>query len=220
MGKNKPLKSFFARLALDAARIVLLLLWPITRPRCVRPDGSPARLRIKGGALVVCNHTGFTDPIMLTQCLWRRRVHYLTAKEVLKGKLVRFLLTHAGCVEIDRDCADIHAIRSCITLLKQGGILLMFPEGGIHRDEELATLKAGAILLAMRAGVPILPVAAMPKNRFPRRRSVVVGAPIKLSSLCGKFPSPQDLDTAARTLREKMDDLIVEYERNAKHNGR
>lgn len=123
-----------------------------------------ARLRIyyggpvpRGGFLIVCNHRSFLDPLALG-CTLRRRIHYFARSSLWKIAPVRWALDLFGGIPVNRSQPQSATITSTVTVLRQGRMLLMFPEGTRCRNGRLGQLRDGPALIARRAGVPIVPV--------------------------------------------------------------
>lgn len=192
-------------LAMDAARLVcspLLLLWRMKR---LTPDGEKYTGRIQGGAIVAANHTSFADPFLVGVAVWYRRLFFLAAEAVMGGKLRSWLLKGVGAIKIDRNCADIDSMRKCVDVLKAGYPLSVFPQGGISEEDEVTSVKSGAILMALQAGVPIVPMYICPTKRWYNRRTVVIGDPIDPKSyIAKKFPSTKDIESVSQILMEAM----------------
>ena len=113
-------------------------------------------------------------------------------------------------MEIDRNGTDIEAIRRSVQLLKKGRLLAIFPQGGIAKGEKIESLKSGAVLIALQAGVPIVPMYICPKKRWYNRRVVVIGDPIDPKDyLQKKFPSTADIENISRVLQEAMNNCII-----------
>lgn len=204
--KEKASTSYKPNLpAMDAARLVctpLLLLWRMKR---LTPDGEKYTGRIQGGAIVAANHTSFADPFLVGVAFWYRRLFFLAAEAVMGGKLRSWLLKGVGAIKIDRNCADIDSLRKCVDVLKAGYLLSVFPQGGIAAEDEIKTVKSGAILMALQAGVPIVPMYICPKRRWYSRRTVVIGNPIEPRDyIAKKFPSTKDIERVSQILMEKM----------------
>ena len=207
--KKKP----FAYLPMDAARVVFWLMGIYFRFRAVDTAGNPYKPKIQGSAVVVANHTGFIDPFVLTGLFYRRRMFLLAAKEVMATPAREFWLTKAGCIKIDRSISDMTAIRNCVTVLKEGNLLGMFPEGHIRQEGETDQIKSGAALIAMQAGAPIVPLYSKKPSRWWHRRNVVVGEPFFPGELCQKrFPSVADLEEISRRLSQKIEECKQVYE--------
>lgn len=200
----------FRRLPMDLARLVCLPLIPLFRMKRLTPDGEKYKGRIRGGAILAANHTSFTDPFLLGVAVWYRRLFFLAAEAVMKGKLRKVLLKGVGAIEIDRYGTDIEAARKSVDILKKGYLLAVFPQGGIARDEQVQTLKGGVVLFALQAGVPIVPMHVVPKKHWYSRRVVVIGESLNPKAYVEKkFPSTADIDRISQKLLEEMKRCMV-----------
>lgn len=213
--QNKERKNPFRFLPMDAGRLVCSVLMPIYRHKRIHVSGGKYTKRLKGGVIVVSNHTGFSDPFLIGTAFWYRRVFFLAAKEVMRNKLVEVLLKGMGCIKIDRDISDINAIRKCVDLLKSGKLLSMFPQGGITANGEVDKIKSGAILISMQAGVPIVPAYTLKRKHWWSRQKVVIGDEFNCREKCNKrFPSVSDIAVLSEQLLEKMEECKKVYEQS------
>lgn len=200
----EKIKKFFATLALDAGRTVELFMNLGFRIRRIGIDGAPYKKKLWGGLLIAANHQGFIDPLVVSCAFRYRRVHFLTAEAVMKNKVLALLLRGMGCIKIDRSISDIEAIGKSVGVLKDGRCLVMFPQGGIQED--LTQVKAGAALIALQAGVPILPLYSAPRKHWWQRRVVVIGELIDPKKLLTRMiPSVEDLERISATLLAEID---------------
>jgi 1-acyl-sn-glycerol-3-phosphate acyltransferase len=191
----------FRRIPMDIARLVCVVLLPIFRMKRITPEGKKYTKKIKGGAIIAANHTSFVDPFIVGVAFWYRRLFFFVAEVVMRGKLRSFFLKGVGSIKIDRNAADIESINRSIGILKEGYLLAVFPQGGIRKDDEIDTIKSGAVLMAMRAGVPIVPIHIPPRKKWYSRRTVVIGTTIDPKAICPKkFPSTADIKLVADAL--------------------
>lgn len=204
--KSKERRKFILkRIPMDLARLVCTPLLPVYRMKRLTPEGEPYKNRIRGGAIVAANHTAFSDPFLAGVAFWYRRMFFLAAEIVMQGKLRNWLLRGVGAIEIDRNQADIEAIRKSVDVLKDGNLLLIFPQGGISEENQIQTLKSGAVLIALRAGVPIVPMHIRPREHWYSRRTVVIGQTLDPKAyIQKKFPSTADIDRVSQKLAEEM----------------
>ena len=204
--KSKERRKFILkRIPMDLARLVCTPLLPLYRMKRLTPEGEPYKNRIRGGAIVAANHTAFSDPFLAGVAFWYRRMFFLAAEIVMQGKLRNWLLRGVGAIEIDRNQADIEAIRKSVDVLKEGNLLLIFPQGGISEEDQIQTLKSGAVLIALQAGVPIVPMHIRPREHWYSRRTVVIGQTLDPKAyIQKKFPSTADIDRVSQKLAEEM----------------
>lgn len=206
--KQITAKTFsFRRIPMDMARLVCSPLLLMFRMKRLTPTGEVYKNRIRGGAIVAANHTSFADPFLVGVAFWYRRLFFLAAEVVMKGKLRTWLLKGVGAIRIDRNCADIEAIRRSVDVLKRGHLLAIFPQGQLSAEQEIQSVKSGAVLIALQAGVPIVPMYICPKEKWYSRRKVVVGQALNPKDYIEKkFPSTADIDRVAQKLVEAMNE--------------
>lgn len=214
--KSNKVKNIFRYLPMDVGRIVCSVLPLYYRTKRIDINGNKNNKHKKGGAVIVAFHTGFTDPFVMGNCFWYRRMFFLAAKEVMVNRFVEVLLKGIGCIKIDRDASDIEAIKKSVSVLKEGKLLSVFPQGGINRDGQADKIKSGAVLIALQAGVPIIPVyTEKRKNKF-KRQVMVIGEEFNCRDYCSKrFPSVGDMAELSSKLLLKMEECKKAYEQYA-----
>lgn len=111
-----------------------------------------------GGVILASNHIGIIDGPLLA-VFSPRPVHALTKQEMFEGRLGRFLRA-SGQIPLDRFHADPGAIRSCLRVVRDGGVAGIFPEG-TRGDGELHRFHHGAAYLALVTGAPVVPVTML-----------------------------------------------------------
>lgn len=203
--KKKHALFSFKHLPMDIARLICSVLVPVLRLKRVTPTGEKYRAKIKGGAIIAANHTAFIDPFVVGVTFWYRRLHFLVAEVVMRGKLRSFFLRGVGAIKIDRNQADIEAINKSVQKLNEGFLLAIFPQGQINKLDDVQTLKSGAVLMAIRADVPIVPMYAMPRKHWYNRRTIVIGNAIYPKDICTKkFPTSSDIAQITTALAEEL----------------
>lgn len=217
MTDNKSGHRFFRlyHIPMDMARLVCAILLPVMRMKRLTPDGEKYTARLRGGAIIAANHTSFIDPFVVGVAFWYRRLHFLVAEVVMKKKLRALLLRGVGAIKIDRNSTDIEAISKSIKVLKEGYLLSIFPQGGIDKEDNVDSLKSGAVLIAMRAGVPIVPMNIAQTQHWYSRRTVVIGKTIDPKDYCAKkFPSTADIENITHALAEELNRCKAYFAQN------
>ncbi len=112
-----------------------------------------------GAFVLVGNHISNFDPVILS-FITPRPIHFMAKAELFRTKFTKWLFESVKTIKVERGSNDISAIKKSLNVLKNGEILGIFPEGTrtSGRNAE-SSAKSGAILLAHRAKVKILPVA-------------------------------------------------------------
>lgn len=118
----------------------------------------------EGPAILMMNHIGFVDPIMMVHVVPRDIVP-LAKVEAYAYPVVGIFPRLWGVIPVQRDGADRHAVQMALEVLKAGEIVLVAPEG--TRGPALQPPREGAVYLASRSGAPIIPVAIENSDHFP-----------------------------------------------------
>jgi 1-acyl-sn-glycerol-3-phosphate acyltransferase len=111
----------------------------------------------EGGVLLACNHQSYLDPALVGSCLLRE-MHFMARSSLFRNPVFGAMITALNAFPVERDSADVRAVKGAIDRLKAGCVVLVFPEGTRTRTGAVGRMKSGAALLAERAGVPIIPV--------------------------------------------------------------
>lgn len=166
-------------------RIYYIILYPIIR--LLYPFKVIGRENIPDAPMVICaNHSSAIDPIILAFCLgFRHFPRFMAKAELGRTFLVGGILRAAGVFFVERGKSDIAALKTAMGILRGGGELMMFPEGTRISEENAESAKNGAIMLASRMGVPILPVHIPRSKKLFRRIDIVIGEPYSLPRIHG-----------------------------------
>lgn len=167
------------------------------------------RIRVEGkenlaegeNYLVCANHVSNLDPPMLGVCL-PFQTRYMAKEELFHNKLFGGLIRALGAFPVRRDSRDIGAIKTALTVLKDGS-LVMFPEGGRSNGIVLRRGKHGAALVALKSNVKILPVGISGGYRLFRKTIVRIGEPIDLRKIAST--------DGGRETSEKLQELTDNY---------
>ncbi len=184
------------------------LVWPFFN--LYHPGKAIGREKVPEGACLLCgNHTRYADPFLIIFAMGRRDHPYIMGKaELMRYPVLRWILLKVGLIPVDRGKSDVKAIKESMRVLKSGKKLLMFPEGTrVKEGDEAQTAKTGAAMLALRTGVPIVPVWMPAKKRRFRRTEVVFGEPYLPQLPEGPRPTPEDYHRIADDLLARIQAL-------------
>jgi 1-acyl-sn-glycerol-3-phosphate acyltransferase len=157
-------------------------------------------------AVVFCsNHQSNIDPPILFQAL-HPRLHVLFKRELTKLPLLGKVFTIGGFVPIDRGSREqsMSAIDQAAESLKQGNYFLTFPEGTRSRTGAILPFKRGPFLMALKAQVPVVPVAIQGGTAAMKKGSAIV-RPVTVSVRIGPPIETRGMDVSDR---EKLADLV------------
>jgi 1-acyl-sn-glycerol-3-phosphate acyltransferase len=175
------------------------------------------RENVPAGRAVVfcCNHQSNIDPPILFQAL-HPRLHVLFKRELTKLPLLGRAFQIGGFVPIDRGSREqaMAAIDQAAESLKRGNSFLTFPEGTRSRTGALLPFKRGPILMALKAQVPIVPVAIQGATASMRKGSLIV-RPTTVTVRIGKPVNTtgmeiDDRERLAETVRTSVEELLAQ----------
>lgn len=152
-----------------------------------------------GGFLVCANHSGLADPIFAGISLDTSvKVSIMAKAELFKFAPLGFMLKHLNAFPVRRGEADMSAMKEALRAIKNGGRLILFPEG--TRNSESGA-KAGAGMIAQRTACPILPMYITPRRGFLKKVKVIIGS---------IFYAKEDVQAESATERYKAvaDDIL------------
>ena len=204
-------RSLLGRLWYDVSKPLFQLAFVLLyRVRCSGRERVPAG----GGVLVVCNHQSQLDPPVIGLCC-PRRMSYLARASLFGFRPFAWLIYSYGAVPIDIEGSGLSGVKATLRLLKEGRVVLIFPEGARSFDGEIAPFKGGFAKLAVRAGASIQPAAiegafrAWPRqHRFPRRGTIHVhfGAPLMPDEIAGRGEEElvAEVEGRVRACRERL----------------
>ena len=119
---------------------------------------NPEHIPMEGGLIIAANHQTYIDPFWIC-CLVKRPVRFLAWDAAFNWPIVGVCLRGFGAWPLQLEGTDPAPIRRSLQWIREGGAVVIFPEGGRgNADGSTRKFKAGAVRMALEAGVPILPV--------------------------------------------------------------
>ncbi len=147
----------------------------------------------EGGVIFATNHQSYLDPTILGAGSGVRHFASLARETLWKNKLFGFMISTLNSIPVSRGEADTKAVRACISVLKNGESLLIFPEGTRTKDGKVGEFKSGTMLMIKRSKAMVVPVSiagayeAWPtgakKPKLFGRIAVHMGEPISAETL-------------------------------------
>ncbi|MFE2977739.1 lysophospholipid acyltransferase family protein [Streptomyces sp. NPDC059258] len=187
------------------------------RPRIEGLENIPE----DGAAIVAGNHLSFSDHFLMPAII-KRRITFLAKAEYftgpgIKGRLTAAFFRSAGQIPVDRSGKDAGqaAIREGLGVLGKGELLGIYPEGTRSHDGRLYKGKVGVAVMAITAGVPVIPCAMLgtfeiqpPGQKLPKIKQVAIrfGEPLDFSRYAGM----EDQKAAIRAVTDEIMYAILE----------
>src|SRR5260221_5523424 len=187
--------------------VLRLALWAFNRLVCRYRVSGREHVPLQGPLLIVANHLSWYDPILLGVVL-PRRVWFFTKVEMFRWPIIGLGCRLTGQIPVHRGESDRAALEEGLTYLREGKALMVFPEGTVARQEQMIAAHMGAAMLAMRSGVPVLPIAHTGTRRVLRslrfwfpRVDIKIGKPYK--------PTQPEKVFRNTLLQQHMDEILT-----------
>ena len=172
-GASRPLYAVVRGIAIPFMRVYFRL----------RLEGSE-QIPTEGAAIIAPNHKSIWDSFFIAAAT-KRELRSMGKAELFEGRFGRTLV-RLGAFPVRRGQSDAEALETARIILRDGGLLSLFPEGTRFRDPDtLGEPRRGAARLALETGAPLLPAAITGTERLfagpvpkPRRVQVAFGEPI------------------------------------------
>jgi 1-acyl-sn-glycerol-3-phosphate acyltransferase len=154
-----------------------------------------------GPVLLAPNHFSQLDHFFIGVFL-RRKIRFMAKSQLFGPPVLTYVYKHGGVFPVRRGHHDEEAFKTAFTILGQGGMVLVYVEGGRSRSGQLGEPKRGIGQLALESGVPVVPVAIhgsakvrrWKRLRFPKV-TVQFGEPVSFPIQVSASPERQ-LETA------------------------
>lgn len=109
----------------------------------------------KGGLIIASNHQSHLDPPMIGVGV-PRCIHFMAKRELFKSRLLGWFMRNVGTILVDRSQGR-EALQLALACLKEGGTVVIFPEGTRTRSGRLNRGRKGVAVIAHRSGAMVLP---------------------------------------------------------------
>lgn len=217
MAKRKKVKKTGSRAYRIIYAIFAGIVGVIFNYKIINGDKEPD----EGGCILCANHVSATDAIALCYAFRKNQVCFMAKKELFKIPVLAPLIKLLGAFPIDRGGSDVGAIKNAVSLVSEGKVLGIFPQG--HRypgeDPRGTRTKNGMALIATKTEANIVPAYIWRKgNRFKlfRRTYIILGDMIPYESLAYDSEASGEYARITNTVFEKICDIGEEFERERK----
>ena len=182
-----------------AARVLAAVLF---RTLCPVKYYHAERAGLDAPFIVISNHLSGLDPIVVGKPIKRYEVTFLGKKELVGNRFTHWLLTSLHMIIVDRHNSDMEAMRACMKAVREGEVLGIFPEGTRHHEGVMEHTEAGVGLIALRSGVPLLPMYIDCRARPFHRTRVWVGEVIPTEDLRAEGVNRQTAEQLMERIKE------------------
>ncbi|HBZ09421.1 MAG TPA: 1-acyl-sn-glycerol-3-phosphate acyltransferase [Bacillus bacterium] len=170
-----------------ARSVVKTIIRPLYRIEVIGLENFPE----SGGVLLCTNHISNLDPpVVGITC--PRPVSFMAKEELFRVPVLKTILPNVKAFPVKRGMSDRGALRKGLSLLKEGEVLGLFPEGTRSKTGKIGKGLAGAGFFALRSDAKIVPCAIIGPYKPFRRLRVVYGKPINFTEIKEEKISVED----------------------------
>jgi 1-acyl-sn-glycerol-3-phosphate acyltransferase len=162
----------------------------------------------EGPCIIAANHCSYLDP-PLVGVACQRAIHYLARKSLLEIPVLGPILPQLNVIPVDQKNADRSALMGAIRVVRNGGAVLIFPEGTRSLDGRLQPAQPGIGMIVAKTGAPVIPVKISGSfDAFPRGSSRLRPHPVTVS--VGSVLRFDFFDLRGRDFYQKASDRILD----------
>lgn len=202
---------FWKRIFVWFVRITgILPFWLFFKTKVFFENKKKQSTKIKGGAILVSNHNSVWDVAPVLFVFWRRIPRCLTAELMYKkNAFFPFFLNSLACIKVDRDSHDYSFMEKCCKILKEGGLVEVYPESRIPQPGEETPLpfKPSTIVMALESGAPIIPMYNDGVYFTSKRNHIIIGTPFYARDYYDESLSERE---NVEMITEKLRNRIIE----------
>ena len=162
-----------------------------------------------GPVILAINHVSIWDPVVAA-CSVPRQVSFMAKEELFSIPILGRIFSKLGAFPVKRGQGDMNAIRQSLTILKEGGVLGLFPEGTRSKTGEIQKGMPGMVLLMEKSQASVVPVKVSgTSSLFTKgwgKISVVVGKPLTTQML----KPPEGVEKRREWIADRIMQAMVE----------
>lgn len=131
------------------------------------------------GAYVICpNHFSILDIVFVLVHSKKRWVYFMAKSELYSNKFSAWFLNKMGAFPIKRGQTDVGSIKRAVSLLKQGELVCIFPQGTRQKGNNLLPPRRGVAMVSALTGAPVIPVFIENKAKALKKTNLYIGKPV------------------------------------------
>lgn len=175
-------------------------------------DAGAEHFPAEGPVIIASNHASFLDPVLIATCIPRQTV-FLAKKELFSVPVLGWWFKSLGSYPVDRGGSDLRAVKTAMRLLKEGRVMIVFPEGTRCEDGEIQPFQEGMAWLALQTDAPITPIYIHGSNRAWGKRMILprpakihlrIGPAIRPTQEERDMPRAEAIESITARVRETM----------------
>lgn len=163
-----------------------------------------------GAVILASNHISLADPPLIGGCVLSRSIYFFAKEELFRVPILGWFIRQVNAFPVKRFGHDVGAFKRARILLQNGQVVVLFPEGRRSKNGEIGRAKPGVGMLAIKMGVPVVPVCVFNTNKLLQLRKLKVsfGKPMVVPKVENERDQYQDFSdrvmSAIADMKSKM----------------
>lgn len=166
-----------------------------------------------GPFILISNHLSAIDPVAIACGLKKCEVTFLGKKEITNSRIGKWFADKVNMISVERHSTDLAAMRKCMRVIKDQGVLGIFPEGTRHHEGVMEHIENGTAMIALRSKARIQPVLISDKLRLFRKNYILYGKPMDVNDLYAKGVDNEVAMMLDERIRSTYRELLKEAEK-------
>ncbi len=166
----------------------------------------------KGPFMIYSNHISMLDPVFIVTTFLFKNSYYMGKEELFKNPILGWYFKAIGGFPVKRGTADMVAIRQCVNIIKQGDVMVIFPEGTRNQGnlKELQEFRNGASLVLYNSKAPALPVyiESRKKVKLFSFTKIHIGKLMDMNEFSSQKLSSDNLNACTQKLKDELEELM------------
>lgn len=160
----------------------------------------------KDGAYIMCaNHKSNWDAPVLVSCT-KRKMYVMAKQELFKNGFIKWLGKKCMVFPVKRGKMDLESMKFSLKVLREGNILMIFPEGTRNGMQKNGKAQNGVAFMSLRTGVPVIPVGIQGEFKPFHKVTLNYGKPLNFSEFKSAKPEKETLEKVSKDI---MDNIIM-----------
>lgn len=159
----------------------------------------------EGKPYIICpNHISNWDPPTIVASIKRNDLYVLAKEELFANRFLIWLAKKVHALPVKRGKQDIAILKNSLKILKQDHIILLFPEGTRNGIKKKGKLQNGAALMALKSGVPVIPVGIQGNYKAFTKVKINYGKPMYFEEYKNKEITKSVLDEVSDQIMQEI----------------
>lgn len=171
----------------------------------------------EGACIIAANHKSNWDPVFIAGLINTRVINGVAKKELFKVPILKNILKKCFVIPVDRENPDLSTIKAILKVLKNDGVIGIFPEGTRHKDlDTFAEPKAGLGMFTVKGKCEIIPVSIVANYKLFSKVCIYIDKPMSFEEYYGKKATTEDYEKISKDVMSVIEKNYFDIKNSAK----